>query len=249
MEHEAGFVLRELSASVVDGDQGRAAAAAAGWVSGGWPAFEAVSRGLGPGLRTAGERFARKERFLPQTLLSLSALYAGLDALPSLASSGSGGDGRGYLVLGRVSGDSYAVCETLVETMATLAGFLVVRWEEGDPGERLAQAAAQGGADRLALFPVSAGNAELVRSALLHLAVLGRGQRVAMGNTWVSCRAAAALVDGVSAHNAREALEQAMRLAAVLVRPGSVHAAGERPAKDGAHPLRSEGSISGERSV
>ncbi|MFA6709752.1 MAG: cobalamin-dependent protein [Candidatus Methanomethylophilaceae archaeon] len=83
--------------------------------------FDALSKAMG----IVGEKYAAKQYFLPQVLLSANTLYQGLNlVLPML--TGGAGAGKGTVVLGVVEGDVHDIGKNIVKAMITGLGVTVV---------------------------------------------------------------------------------------------------------------------------
>jgi len=83
--------------------------------------FDALSKAMG----IVGEKYAAKQYFLPQVLLSANTLYQGLNlVLPMLV--GKGGAGKGTVILGVVEGDVHDIGKNIVKAMITGLGVTVV---------------------------------------------------------------------------------------------------------------------------
>lgn len=83
--------------------------------------FDALSKAMG----IVGEKYAAKQYFLPQVLLSANTLYQGLNlVLPMLV--GKGGAGKGTVVLGVVEGDVHDIGKNIVKAMITGLGVTVI---------------------------------------------------------------------------------------------------------------------------
>ncbi|MFA6680188.1 MAG: cobalamin-dependent protein [Candidatus Methanomethylophilaceae archaeon] len=83
--------------------------------------FDALSKAMG----IVGEKYAAKQYFLPQVLLSANTLYQGLNlVLPMLV--GKGGAGKGTVILGVVEGDVHDIGKNIVKAMITGLGVTVI---------------------------------------------------------------------------------------------------------------------------
>ncbi|NLN72279.1 MAG: hypothetical protein GX137_05785 [Thermoplasmatales archaeon] len=79
--------------------------------------FDALSKAM----EVVGEKYAAKEYFLPQVLLSANTLYQGLNlVLPLLA--GEGAESKGTVVIGVVEGDVHDIGKNIVKAMLTGLG-------------------------------------------------------------------------------------------------------------------------------
>lgn len=84
-----------------------------------------IFQGLSKAMDVVGEKYASKEYFLPQVLLSANTLYQGLNlVLPMLL--GDGGSSKGTVVLAVVEGDVHDIGKNIVKAMLTGLGTKVV---------------------------------------------------------------------------------------------------------------------------
>lgn len=91
--------------------------------------MEIIFDGLSKGMEVVGDKYEKKEYFLPQVLLSAQAMYAALDVvLPVLKEQlkASGEErGGGKVVIGVVEGDVHDIGKNIVKAMLTGAGIEV----------------------------------------------------------------------------------------------------------------------------
>jgi corrinoid protein of di/trimethylamine methyltransferase len=88
--------------------------------------FVATMNGLADGMIDAGEKYNRKEYFVPELLMCADALYAGLNLLkPAIDASGRKSEAKGSIVLGVVEGDVHDIGKNLVKLMFEVAGWTV----------------------------------------------------------------------------------------------------------------------------
>ncbi len=88
--------------------------------------FVGTMNGLANGMIEAGEKYNRKEYFVPELLLCSDALYAGLAILrPAIEASGRKSEVKGSIVLGVVEGDVHDIGKNLVKPMFQVAGWTV----------------------------------------------------------------------------------------------------------------------------
>lgn len=88
--------------------------------------FVATMNGLADGMIEAGEKYNRKEYFVPELLMCADALYAGLNLLkPAIDASGRKSEAKGSIVLGVVEGDVHDIGKNLVKLMFEVAGWTV----------------------------------------------------------------------------------------------------------------------------
>jgi len=74
----------------------------------------------------AGDKYNKKEYFVPELLMCADALYAGLGLLkPAIEASGRKSEVKGSIVLGVVEGDVHDIGKNLVKLMFEVAGWTV----------------------------------------------------------------------------------------------------------------------------
>jgi len=84
-------------------------------------AKEIIFNGLSEAMKIVGEKYEKKEYFLPQVLLSAQTLYQGLNlALPKLDAASAGAAGK--VVLCVVEGDVHDIGKNIVKALMTGAG-------------------------------------------------------------------------------------------------------------------------------
>jgi len=81
--------------------------------------------GLIAGMTVVGDRFKKRELFLPHVLLAARAMYAGLDLIKPLLIE-QGIPTLGKIVIGTVKGDLHDIGKNLVGIMLKGAGFEIV---------------------------------------------------------------------------------------------------------------------------
>ncbi len=116
----------------------------------GHTAFEIVFDGLAAAMDIVGEKYANKEYFLPQVLLSANTLYQGLNiVLPMLKESGEGGD-KGTCVIGVVEGDVHDIGKNICKALITGTGMDVHDMGKDVPMKDFLQKAKDENADIIA---------------------------------------------------------------------------------------------------
>ncbi len=87
-------------------------------------AKEIIFDGLSKAMAIVGDKYASKQYFLPQVLLSANTLYQGLNlVLPML--QGEGGAGKGTVVIAVVEGDVHDIGKNIVKAMLTGLGLTI----------------------------------------------------------------------------------------------------------------------------
>ncbi|MFP4546185.1 MAG: B12-binding domain-containing protein [Methanomassiliicoccales archaeon] len=121
--------------------------------------------GLSKGMEIVGDKYEKKEYFLPQVLLSAQAMYAALDVvLPILKEQGSA-SAEGSCVIGVVEGDVHDIGKNIVKAMITGIGMDVYDMGRDIPSKDYIDKCEEVGANVLAtstlMTPTLAGMKEL----------------------------------------------------------------------------------------
>ncbi len=103
---------------------------------------ELLEKGLIPGMKEVGERFARKEYFVPEVLMAAEAFYAGFDLVKPLIKS-TDRKARGKIVIGVVEGDIHDIGKNIVKVMLEASGYEVVDLGKDVPIARFIETAAK----------------------------------------------------------------------------------------------------------
>ncbi len=118
-------IMKKLTDAVIIGDSAVAEQTAKDALAAGISAYDAIMNGLAEGMKTVGDKYEKKEYFLPDMLVSADAMYAGLNILtPHIPKSES--KSKGKIVLGVVEGDIHDIGKNIVKIMLTAAGYEVV---------------------------------------------------------------------------------------------------------------------------
>jgi corrinoid protein of di/trimethylamine methyltransferase len=125
-EERTKEILKELHNSVSNFEEDDAVKWAKIALQEGVDPFVATMNGLADGMIEAGEKYNRKEYFVPELLMCADALYAGLNLLkPAIDASGRKSEAKGSIVLGVVEGDVHDIGKNLVKLMFEVAGWTV----------------------------------------------------------------------------------------------------------------------------
>lgn len=120
-------------------------------VEAGVPAQKIIRYGLLPCMDTLGRQLARREKFIPQIMMSARAVQSGIDLLsPCLVASDVPSLSE-TVVLGTVSGDIHTIGKTLVSIMLRSAGFRVVDLGTNVPPESFVAAVRETGSRIIAI--------------------------------------------------------------------------------------------------
>lgn len=118
-------IFIRLKRAVVEGDSEEAIKAAQDALDNGVDPYEAIIQGLAAGMEDVGEKFERKEYFIPEMLISADAMYAGLNLLlPHLKKEET--KKKEKIILGVVEGDIHDIGKNIVKAMLTAGGYEVI---------------------------------------------------------------------------------------------------------------------------
>jgi len=143
-------ILKKLAEAVVVGDAKTSEEAAKEALARGIPAYDAIMNGLAEGMKVVGDKYEKKEYFLPDMLLSADAMYAGLNILtPHIPKSQA--KSKGKVVLGVVEGDIHDIGKNIVKIMLTASGYEVVDLGRDVPTSDFIEKAKSEGAQVIAM--------------------------------------------------------------------------------------------------
>ena len=143
-------ILEEIVEAVVNGDKNRVVELTKKGLSEGKDPMAIINQGLVAGMDVIGPRFKNGEMFIPEVLLSASAMHAGMDVLkPHLTEKTM--QSRGTIVLGTVEGDRHDIGKNLLGMMLEASGFKVVNLGVDILAEDFVDAAVEHGAQIIAL--------------------------------------------------------------------------------------------------
>jgi corrinoid protein of di/trimethylamine methyltransferase len=143
-------VFKKLIKAVDLGDEDLAVEGANEALEGGVPPYDAVIFGLSEGMKIVGDKYERKEYFLPDMLLSADAMYAGMNILtPHIPKSES--KSKGKIILGVVEGDIHDIGKNIVKVLLTASGYEVIDLGRDVPTQEFIEKAKSEGAQVIAM--------------------------------------------------------------------------------------------------
>ncbi len=143
-------ILEEIVEAVVNGDKNKVIELTKKGLSEGKDPKVIINQGLVAGMDVIGPRFKNGEMFIPEVLLSATAMHAGMDVLkPHLTDKEM--QPRGTIVLGTVEGDRHDIGKNLVGMMLEASGFKVVNLGVDVLAEDFVDGAVEQGAQIIAL--------------------------------------------------------------------------------------------------
>lgn len=120
-------LLNKLRDAVERGDEEGAEAAAKAALDANINPLDAVEKGLTPGIRYVGEKFEKRELYLPDLMLAARAMEFGMKILAEeIDKQGLEVKYEGRVLLGTVEGDIHDIGKKLVATMLQARGFEVI---------------------------------------------------------------------------------------------------------------------------
>jgi len=135
-------ILEELREAVVEGNSERAREAAQKAIDANIPPLDAISKGLGEGVREIGDKFSAGEVFLVELIVSGKAMKAGMSVLlPEIQAARSKIETGGKGVMGTVEGDIHSIGKDIVATLLEANGFEVINVGEDVPAKVFVEAA------------------------------------------------------------------------------------------------------------
>ncbi|MDR0778188.1 MAG: corrinoid protein [Methanomassiliicoccaceae archaeon] len=115
-------ILNKLSDAVVGGKVDLAKEGAKEALAAKIDALDAINNGLVKGMSIIGDKYAARQVFLPQVLMSAHTMYAGLDLLlPAIPKSAMASMKKAATAV--VEGDVHDIGKNIVKTMLTAGGF------------------------------------------------------------------------------------------------------------------------------
>lgn len=169
--------METIANAVIEGEEEKVRELVEQAIAKGVSADKVLSEGLIAGMNVVGERMKKHEIFIPEVLLSATAVQAGMDLLkPLLVTSGVGLGPK--VVLGTVEGDIHDVGKNLVGIMLTGAGFQVIDIGKDIPAERFVQAVREEEAQIVAMSALLTTTMPEMRNTIEALKAAGLREKV-----------------------------------------------------------------------
>ncbi|HEB31010.1 MAG TPA: cobalamin-binding protein [Spirochaetes bacterium] len=143
-------MYEELKELIIVGDEDKAKEFTQKILSEGKNADEILKGGLVAGMDVVGQRFKEYEMYLPEVIMSATAMKTSMEVLkPHLSKSGA--SSMGTVVIGTIEGDVHDIGKNLVSMMLEGAGFKVVDLGVDVQVEKIIEAAEKENADVIGL--------------------------------------------------------------------------------------------------
>lgn len=115
-----------LGAAIIAGDKDKLLVAIEGALREGITPSDIIEKGMSPGMKEVGEKFARYEIYLPEMMLAAEAWEQAMKVLePKLLAAGAERKKVGRVVIGTVKGDVHSIGKNIVGAMLKMSGFEV----------------------------------------------------------------------------------------------------------------------------
>ncbi len=105
-----------------------------------------INRYLIPGLNIVGEKFEKKEIFVPEMMMAAKSMQACVDLVTPLLEKQDSAGGLGTIVLGTVFGDLHDIGKNLTKLLLETSGFRVIDLGENVPAQKFVDAARENNA-------------------------------------------------------------------------------------------------------
>ncbi|MFH1915081.1 MAG: homocysteine S-methyltransferase family protein [Pseudomonadota bacterium] len=205
--------LPPVQAAVIKGDKDGVVALVEAELGRGMAAISIVNDLLIPGILTVGEKYERKEYFLPQLLQSAETMQAAFALLKPLLEAEGGGERKPVVVMATVEGDIHDIGKNIVCLMLKNHGFEVVDLGKDVAAERIVDAAQEHGAAIIGLSALMTTTMVRMEDTVKMVRERGLDTRVIIGGAVVTEKFCAAIgADGWSTDAVR-----AVKLAQSLV--------------------------------
>lgn len=142
--------FEELKSSVIEGEEESVVELTQKLLDAGEKPVTIIQNGLIAGMDVVGQQFKTGEVFIPEVLLSASAMNAGIALLKPMLVEGDI-PCRGKVVIGTVQGDLHNIGKSLVAMMLESKGYAIIDVGCDAAPEAFVQAALKEGADILAM--------------------------------------------------------------------------------------------------
>jgi len=205
--------LTNIVNSVIDGEEEKVRELVQQAINGGVSPKVILNEGLIAGMNVVGERMRKHEIFIPEVLMSATAMHTGVDLLkPLLMSSGISMGPK--VVFGTVKGDIHDIGKNLVSMMLKGAGFQVIDLGINVPAERFVETARKEEAPIIAMSALLTTTMPEMKNTIEALKEAGMRERVKViiGGAPVSPEYAAQIGADGYARDAARAMDKVREL-------------------------------------
>jgi len=133
-----------------------------------------IEKGMSPGMKEVGDRFARYEIYLPEMMMAAEAWEGAMQILePKLLESGSEWKRLGRVVIGTVKGDIHSIGKNIVGAMLKMNGFEVIDLGVDVAASAFVTKAEEVGADIIAVSALMSTTIPQQKNIIEHLEARG----------------------------------------------------------------------------
>ena len=119
-------IFEQLYNAIIAGDTGGLGQVVGEALKEGIKPSDIIEKGMSPGMKEVGDRFARYEIYLPEMMMAAEAWESAMKILePKLLESGEERKKAGKVVIGTVKGDIHSIGKNIVGAMLKMNGFEV----------------------------------------------------------------------------------------------------------------------------
>jgi corrinoid protein of di/trimethylamine methyltransferase len=176
--------FEKLSEAIIAGEKDKLLAAVDAALKESVNPSDIIDKGMSPGMKEVGERFARYEIYLPEMMMAAEAWEGAMKVLePKIVEAGGERKKAGSVVLGTVKGDVHSIGKNIVGAMLKMSGFEVHDLGVDVAASAFVTKAEEVGADIIAASALMSTTIPQQKSIIEHLEARGvRGKyRVLVG--------------------------------------------------------------------
>ena len=119
-------IFEQLKNAIIAGDKSSLEQGIGAALKEGVTPSDIIEKGMSPGMKEVGERFARYEIYLPEMMMAAEAWEGAMQVLePKLLESGGERKKAGRVVIGTVKGDIHSIGKNIVGALLKMSGFEV----------------------------------------------------------------------------------------------------------------------------
>ena len=119
-------IFEQLNNAIIAGDRSGLEKAVDGALKDGVSPSDIIEKGMSPGMKEVGDRFARYEIYLPEMMMAAEAWEGAMNIVePKLLESGGERKKMGRVVIGTVKGDIHSIGKNIVGAILKMNGFEV----------------------------------------------------------------------------------------------------------------------------
>lgn len=119
-------IFEQLNNALIAGDKSGLEQGVGDALKEGITPSDIIEKGMSPGMKEVGDRFARYEIYLPEMMMAAEAWEGAMQILePKLLESGSERKKAGRVVIGTVKGDIHSIGKNIVGALLKMSGFEV----------------------------------------------------------------------------------------------------------------------------